>query len=434
MANNLFANIPAACVAKSTISFASAGLDVTNINIIFEVGSPLKSWKPERSLNGITGFTADKGYYIVPKVSMDQTAILVPPLAGGGGGDTTPPTVLSATVQDATHIRLTFSEVVTGTAAGHSFKKNGSNLGISLMTGSGTNQLDFTVGTAMVAGDTILRSYNSVSGDTADAAANELVTYTDQAVTNGLSGGGTNRRSFSGYIERWEVPSDPTDTTKIITRLSGSDRFVQRLKGDKHVLTSVYDARQLDGNALEPKFLTAGIEGRPAMEILATQRIYTGTFPGTNGLGFPCEIGMIVKFPELPPAIKYFKNSLSGGALFDMAIGPDGKLYFFAGGGSLFDTLATLSINTTYHIIQRREADGTTKAYVNNVLTASGNHGTATTLLSISLGNDTGDGAKYLISECWMSGSDNGGVPVLPTDSERTSLYNDAKTDFPTLP
>jgi hypothetical protein len=435
MANNLFGNIPAACVSKSTIAFSSAGLDVTNINIIFEVGSPLKSWKPERTINAVTGFTADKGYYIVPKVDLDLTAILVPPLAGGGGGDTTPPTVVSATVQDATHIRLTMSEVVTATAAGHSFKKNGANNGIALMTGSGTNQLDFTLNTAMVAGDTILRSYNSVSGDTADAAANELVSYTDQAVTNGLSGGGTNRRSFAGYLERWEVPADPTDTTKIITRLATPDRFVQRLKGDKHGIATVYDLRQIDSNALEPKFLTAGIEGRPAMQILATQRIFTGAFPGANGLGFPCEMGYIFKIPVLPATgIKYFKNSLSAGTLFDMAVGSDGKLYFYAGGASLLDTNAVIVAGVTNHVVQRREADGTTKCWHQNVLKCNTVHGNATQLFSISLGNDTGDGVDYILSEAWASGSDNGAAPVLPTDSERTSLYNDAKTDFPTLP
>lgn len=34
---------------------------------------------PGRSINSITGFTAEKGYYIVPKVSMDLSAIVSPP-------------------------------------------------------------------------------------------------------------------------------------------------------------------------------------------------------------------------------------------------------------------------------------------------------------------------------------------------------------------
>lgn len=73
---NLFADIPGAAVAKQTISFAAAGLSNTNIRIIFEVGSPLKSWVPGRSINSISGFTADKGYYIMPKISFDLSEIV----------------------------------------------------------------------------------------------------------------------------------------------------------------------------------------------------------------------------------------------------------------------------------------------------------------------------------------------------------------------
>jgi hypothetical protein len=98
MANNLFANTPAACVAKQTTSFASAGLDASNINIIYEVGNPLKSWVPDRSINAITGFTADKGYYIVPKIDMDLTTYVAPPLPTGGGGAPAAPT--AAVVDD----------------------------------------------------------------------------------------------------------------------------------------------------------------------------------------------------------------------------------------------------------------------------------------------------------------------------------------------
>jgi hypothetical protein len=40
-----------------------------------------------------------------------------------GAGDTTAPTVVSASVTDATHIQIVFSESVTATTAGWSFKK-----------------------------------------------------------------------------------------------------------------------------------------------------------------------------------------------------------------------------------------------------------------------------------------------------------------------
>lgn len=80
MANNLFANVPAACVARQTISFASAGFDSSNTNIIYLVGSPIKSFVPGRPINGITGFVEGNGYWIVPKQNMDKTAILCPPV------------------------------------------------------------------------------------------------------------------------------------------------------------------------------------------------------------------------------------------------------------------------------------------------------------------------------------------------------------------
>lgn len=80
MANNLFANIPAVCVAKSTITFAAAGFTSGNIRIVYEVGAPLKSWIPGRSINAISGFTQGKGYYIVPALNLDMSAILYPPL------------------------------------------------------------------------------------------------------------------------------------------------------------------------------------------------------------------------------------------------------------------------------------------------------------------------------------------------------------------
>lgn len=105
---------------------------------------------------------------------------------GGGVGDTTAPTVVSATAIDATTIRIVFSEIVTTSGVtGFSFKQNGSALAASAVSGTGTTTLDFTVA-AMAAGDTILRSYNSATGNTLDAAGNELVSFTDQAVTNSI--------------------------------------------------------------------------------------------------------------------------------------------------------------------------------------------------------------------------------------------------------
>jgi hypothetical protein len=98
--------------------------------------------------------------------------------------DTTPPTVVSKNTTSATNIRIVFSEAVTVNLLGWSFKKNGSALGASAVTGSGTTW-DFTVAT-MAGGDTLLASYDSSTGNTVDGASNELVSFTDSSVTNNI--------------------------------------------------------------------------------------------------------------------------------------------------------------------------------------------------------------------------------------------------------
>lgn len=87
MANNIVGGAPNAIVAKSTVTFATAGITALNTEIIYLVGDPLKSYVPGRAINGISGFETGKGYYMVAKTNMDLEAIVVPPLDG-----VTPPT------------------------------------------------------------------------------------------------------------------------------------------------------------------------------------------------------------------------------------------------------------------------------------------------------------------------------------------------------
>lgn len=128
------------------------------------------------------------------------------------GGDTTAPTVLSATATDANTIHVVFSESVNATTAGWSFKKNGSPLTLNSVSGGGSTW-DFDVAT-MLSTDTILRSYNSGTGNTLDIATNELVSFTDQAVTNSISGGGANQPETDTWVAAEETLSggtiDPT--------------------------------------------------------------------------------------------------------------------------------------------------------------------------------------------------------------------------------
>jgi hypothetical protein len=80
MANNLFTG-PNAVVAKNTVDFVSAGITALNTAKIFLVDATLKSYVPGRSINGISGFVAGKGYYIQALTDMDLSANVVPPLS-----------------------------------------------------------------------------------------------------------------------------------------------------------------------------------------------------------------------------------------------------------------------------------------------------------------------------------------------------------------
>ena len=104
------------------------------------------------------------------------------------GSDVTAPTVSSKTVENAapSSLVVVFSESVTVTTAGWSAKKNGGAWSISSVSGSGTTWT-FTMGSAAANGDTLLISYDSTTGATVDGSANELVTFTDSAVTNNVS-------------------------------------------------------------------------------------------------------------------------------------------------------------------------------------------------------------------------------------------------------
>ncbi len=83
MANNVFVG-PNSVVAKQTATFADMGFNDTNVSIIYEIGNSLKSWVPGRSINGITGTTPNKGYYIVSLVDADLTAFFRPDFLTSG--------------------------------------------------------------------------------------------------------------------------------------------------------------------------------------------------------------------------------------------------------------------------------------------------------------------------------------------------------------
>lgn len=144
MPNNIKALAPNAIVAKATIDFVTAGIDSTNTEIIYLVDDPLKSYVPGRAINGITGFVADQGYYLVAKTAIDLTAYVVPPV---GGGVVTPtlatPTNFLATAGDA-QVVLTWTPTPNATgyvitrATDAGFTANVSNVTLSFQTGTTT--------------------------------------------------------------------------------------------------------------------------------------------------------------------------------------------------------------------------------------------------------------------------------------------------------
>lgn len=88
MATNVFGTLagqPNAVVSLVSASFLDMGLNSDNTLIIYIIDDPLKSWKPNRAINGITGIVPQKGYYLIAKEDMDLTAYFVPPVSSGGG-------------------------------------------------------------------------------------------------------------------------------------------------------------------------------------------------------------------------------------------------------------------------------------------------------------------------------------------------------------
>lgn len=63
----LYAGLPQIAVSYVNMSFEAAGFNETNMAIIYEIGTPTTSYRPERSINGVVSFELNKGYYIIPK-------------------------------------------------------------------------------------------------------------------------------------------------------------------------------------------------------------------------------------------------------------------------------------------------------------------------------------------------------------------------------
>lgn len=79
---NIFRGRPNVVVSKADATFNSLGFNSSNMSIIYECGSTSgpRSWMPNREINAITGFEANKGYYLMPLSDFYLPDIIVPPL------------------------------------------------------------------------------------------------------------------------------------------------------------------------------------------------------------------------------------------------------------------------------------------------------------------------------------------------------------------
>jgi len=95
--------------------------------------------------------------------------------------DVTAPSISARYTIGDTSIVYSFNEPVTGSLTGYSFKKNGSALTPTSVSGSGTSTFTFKV-PSFGPSDTLLGSYSS--GTTVDTVSNPLASFTDTAITN----------------------------------------------------------------------------------------------------------------------------------------------------------------------------------------------------------------------------------------------------------
>ncbi|MBS2101245.1 hypothetical protein, partial [Carboxylicivirga linearis] len=100
--------------------------------------------------------------------------------------DTFPPEIQLKIIEDANPniLKLVFDEDVTATNLGYTVKYDTVVQTIISLSGSGTNELLLEISRQAQSGEVITFSYDSTTGDTVDGNSNELVSFTDVAVTN----------------------------------------------------------------------------------------------------------------------------------------------------------------------------------------------------------------------------------------------------------
>lgn len=161
--------------------------------------------------------------------------------------DVAPPVLISATVNEGQPDRVIakFSEVVVGSSQlGYTV----SGLGITSITGWGSDTLTIIVNTNFSVGDSRSLSYNSAIGDTKDTAStpNVLATFSNFLITNNIFGGfNITTIPWYGY---WNAVNVDKNINNVVTRWND-------LSGNNNHLTP----------ANSPLYLSSGINGKPAI-------------------------------------------------------------------------------------------------------------------------------------------------------------------------
>lgn len=175
--------------------------------------------------------------------------------------DVSTPTISSKTTTSTTTLQIIFSEAVTVTTAGWSFKKNGSALALLSVSGLGSTW-NFTVAT-MANGDTLQVSYDSATGNTTDNAGNELASVTDSAITNNIPASGEVYPAFTDFM----VPDDGTAApgdAYAVTNMSGApvadtplfSEYRRTLQGGDNLVATGFN---FGNSAHKPKVFGCGV-------------------------------------------------------------------------------------------------------------------------------------------------------------------------------
>jgi hypothetical protein len=343
----------------------------------------------------------------------------------GGGGDTTAPTIVSATATAASTIVIVFSESVTVTTAGWSFKKNGVSWAISSVTGSG-NTWTFNMATSGASGDTILRSYNSATGATVDTSSNELVSFTDSAVTNSIPG--TYDSDALGFFTAVESAGGTISTTF----KDAWNAFVVSQKGTngawaKHKCLYPYYGGTLNGariNARTPGTFDITWNGSPTAGATgvnfngSSQYGDTGFVPNnTNGISNAA--GMAMGFYGRENIAGFDMGSYESGKESICLPNADGTYQVYALGGG-FNLASGPERTDKFNMVNKAPSGGLT-AYADGVSVATGSYtldNSATWSIYVGAANDTTD--VYTSNEHGFAfistGLDSAEVTKLKTD------------------